>query len=94
MRSGEQNSPPRMQKCTPPWRATFVFPLQHIAFFPPCPPTPTPDAAGSVKCVVFQKPAALAQKVWYVEKIAELFRLLYVLKVVAYIVTSESRQSR
>lgn len=28
-------------------------------------------------------------KVWYVEKIAELFRLLYVLKVVAYIVTSE-----
>lgn len=77
----------------PPWRATFVFPLQHIAFFPPCPPTP-PRCRRFREMCGLPKASRPRPKVWYVEKIAELFRLLYVLKVVAYIVTSESRQSR
>lgn len=46
--------------------ATYCF------FFHPVPYTP--NAACSVKCVVFQKPAALAQRFGYGEKIAELFR--------------------
>lgn len=68
------------------------FRCNILLFFHPVPYTP--------RCRRFREMCGLPKasrprpKVWYVEKIAELFRLLYVLKVVAYIVTSESRQSR
>lgn len=66
----------------------------NIAFFPTlCQPT-TPRCRRFREMCRLPKASRPRPKVWYVEKIAELFRLLYVLKVVAYIVTSESRQSR
>lgn len=71
----------------------FCLSVATYCFFSTLSPY-TPRCRRSREMCGLPKASRPRPKVWYVEKIAELFRLLYVLKVVAYIVTSESRQSR
>jgi hypothetical protein len=94
MRYGETSpSRPRMQDVHRHGALLLSFRCNILLLFHPV-PLQFPDATCSVICCGLPKASRLRPKVWYVVEIVELFWLLYVPKVVAYIVTSESRQLR